>query len=333
MSERVKNALFAAITLAMAVALIVLVAANETPDDRVERIGALIKCPVCQGESIGDSPAPMATDMMTLVEERVASGATDEEIISELLGSFTGALLLDPPASGTTLALWLAPLVALALGITVVVWWKSHPGRPQSGDGPLWNRTRSPIGGLILIGGFVAIVVVAGTMLQDRASPNAGAADVKVEDLDDVSNETMEAVIAANSDIPQINGMRLALAERYFQAGDYRSAFPHYLEVAQSGAATDAEATTALIRLAWMAYDGNGEVEAAIALFDQALEISPDSEAAQYLKGQVLWCGAGESEEASDLFRSVLDNEGLDPSTRREVEADLELVTSGEGCA
>jgi tetratricopeptide (TPR) repeat protein len=140
-------------------------------------------------------------------------------------------------------------------------------------------------------------------------------------------------VIAANPDIPQINGMRLALAERYFEEGDYRSAFPHYLEVAQNGAATDAEATTALIRLAWMAYDGNGEIEAAIALFDQALAISPDSEAAQYLKGQVLWCGAGEYEAASDLFRAVLDNEGLDPSTRDEVEADLALVASGEGCA
>jgi cytochrome c-type biogenesis protein CcmH len=333
MSERLKNTLFAGLTLAMAVALIVLVATNETPDDRVERIGSLIKCPVCNGVAIGDSPAQMATDMMTLVEERVASGASDEEIIAELLGSFSGVLLLDPPPSGTTLALWLAPLGALALGITVVVWWKLHPGRPESEDEPIQNRRRTLIGGLILIGGFVATVAVAGTMLQDRASPNAGVADVNAENLDDVSNETMEAVIAASRDDPQINGMQLALAERYFEEGDYRSAFPHYLDVAQSGTATDPEAVTALIRLAWMAYDGNGEVEAAIALFDQALEISPDSEAAQYLKGQVLWCGAGEHEEASDLFRSVLDNEGLDPSTRREVEADLELATSGEGCA
>jgi cytochrome c-type biogenesis protein CcmH len=331
MSERVNSILFAAVTLAMAVALIVLVATNETPDDRVERIGSLIKCPVCQGEAIGDSPAQMATDMMTLVEERVASGATDEEIIAELLGSFSGALLLDPPASGATLALWLAPFGALVLGVTVMLWWRSHPGSLPSGESPAGSRSRRLIGGLILIGGFAAIVVIAGNLLQDRATPNAGAADITVDDLDDVSNETMEAVIAANLDIPQ--GMRLALAERYFEEGDYRSAFPHYLEVAQSGVATDAEATTALIRLAWMAYDGNGEVETAITLFDQALEISPDSEAARYLKGQVLWCGAGEHEEASDLFRAVLDNEELDPTTRREVEADLELVTAGEGCA
>lgn len=332
MSERLKNLLIAGLTLAMAIALVVLVATNESPDDRVEQIGSSIKCPVCQGEAIADSPAQMATDMMALIEERVAGGATDEEIIDELLGSFSGAVLLDPPLSGATLILWLAPIAALVAGVAVVLWWKSHPGRTAPDDRPQATRTRRLVGGLILIGGFGAIVVVAGTLLQDQAGPNEGAADVDVQDLDDVSNETMEAVIAANQDNPQINGMRLALAERYFQTGDYRAAFGHFLQVAQDEQSTDDEATTALIGLGWMAYDGNGEVDTAITLLDEALAVSPGSQTALYLKGQVLWCGAGENQQAVELFEQVLADGDLEDATRASVETDLALASAGEPC-
>ncbi|REK39528.1 MAG: cytochrome c-type biogenesis protein CcmH, partial [Actinobacteria bacterium] len=105
MSERAKNYVIAVVLVALAAFLAVLVGTSETTEDRVERIGSSIKCPVCQGEAIADSPATMATDMMALIEERVDQGATDEEIIDELLSSFSGAVLLDPPADGLTLAL------------------------------------------------------------------------------------------------------------------------------------------------------------------------------------------------------------------------------------
>lgn len=333
MSERLKNLLIAGVALAMAIALVFLVVTNESPDDRVERIGSSIKCPVCQGEAIVDSPAPMATDMMGLVEERVAQGATDEQIIDELLGSFSGAVLLDPPLSGATLILWLAPIAALLTGVAVVLWWKSHPGRPTTDERVPPTRTRRIAGAMILVGGLIAIVLVADALLQDRAAgPAEGAADVTVENLDDVSNETVEAVIAANLDNPQINGMRLALAERYFQAGDYRSAFPHFLQIAQDGTSTDDQATTALVRLGWMAFDGNGELDTAIALFDEALEVSPGFWGALYWKGQVLWC-AGENDEAVGLFEQVLADNEVEDATRPQVEADLELAASGELCS
>ena len=48
--------------------------------------------------------------------------------------------------------------------------------------------------------------------------------------LDDVTNTELEAVVAAN---PDIIGMRLALARRYFEAGDYSASFGHYFEVVQ----------------------------------------------------------------------------------------------------
>jgi cytochrome c-type biogenesis protein CcmH len=335
MSERTRNLLSITAIVLMTVILVVVVVSSPTEADRVEHLGTQIKCPVCQGESIANSPAPMARDMMALVSERVAEGASDTEIIDELLSAYSGAVLLDPPASGATLVLWVAPVVALAAGVSIIVWWRRHPGADASPEAEPQSRSRSRalVGGLILAGAFAVVVIVAGFFLQDREGPTAGVANLEGQDLSEVSNETMEAVVAANLDNPQINGMRLALAERYYEIGDYSSAFPHYLAVAEAAGASNAEVVTALVRLGWMAWDGNGEVETAIGLFDQALIIDSDSTTAMFLKGRVLWCGAGESNAAADLFSDVLADPELSEDSKALVGSSFEAVTRGEPCA
>lgn len=329
MSERTRSLLFAGALLALVAVLAVLVATNPTAVDRAESIGGRIKCPVCQGESIADSPSAMARDMMDLIAERVDAGFSDKAIIDELLDSFSGALLLDPPTSGATLVLWLAPLGALLLGALIIVWWRRHPREPEGEDAPKPRRL-VPI--LFLGTAFAAVVVIASLAIQDRAGPASGVADLGTQDLSQVSNETMEAVIASNLDNPQINAMRLALAERYFEAGEYKSAFPHYLAVAQSETATADEVVGALVRLGWMVWDGNAEAEAAIDLFDQALEVDSGSSTAKYLKGEVLWCGMGDTAQAASLFEEVLADPSLSEDARSEVETALNAVNSGEQC-
>jgi cytochrome c-type biogenesis protein CcmH len=334
MCERSRNLVSVAVILVMAVALILITSTRPASVDRVEQIGTRIKCPVCQGESIANSPSQMAEDMMDLVSERVSAGVPDQEIVDELLGSYTGAVLLDPPASGATLVLWLTPLVVLVLGIAVILWWRRHPG---SGDAeepasPQRSRTRLIIGGVVLVLVFAGIVIVAANSLQDRPAAAAGAAAIDEQDLSDVSNETMEAVIVANADDPQVNGMRLALAERYYDAGDYRSAFPHYLVVAEDPNATEAQAITALVRLGWMAYAGNGEVETATRLIDEALAIDPESSVARYVRARVVWCGTGDSEQAVETFDDLLADPDVAAETRTQIEADLELARGGGEC-
>lgn len=334
MSERSRNAVYTVLILGLMAAVVSLVLSSPTQDDRVERLGNSIKCPVCQGESIADSPSDMARDMMTLVAERVEQGLSDDDIVNELLASYSGAVLLDPPVHGPALVLWAAPVMAIFLGVGVILWWRRHPGETLPADGAKANtRRRFLVGGLVLSVAFAGIVVAAGFFVQDRTGIGSGAADVDVSNLEEVSNETMEAVIAANRDNPEINGMRLTLAERYYLAGDYRSAFPHYLAVAESARASDTEAVTALIRLGWMAWVGNGEVAPAIGMFDQALSIDSTSATARYLKGQVLWCGANRSDEAALLFQEVLDSGNLPEESLAAVETDLRAVTNGDDCS
>lgn len=333
MSDRTRNITSVAFITVMAVALILITSTRPATVDRVEQIGTRIKCPVCQGESIANSPSQMAEDMMDLVSERVSAGVPDEEIFDELLGSYTGAVLLDPPASGNTLVLWLAPLAVLVFGIAVILWWRRHPGsEAEEPPSPGRSRTRLVIGGVVLVLAFAGIVVVAAKSLQDRPAAAAGAAAIDEQDLSDVSNETMEAVIAANAEDAQVNGMRLALAERYFDEGDYRSAFPHYLVVAEDPNATGAEAITALVRLGWMAYAGNGEVETATRLIDEALAIDPESSVARYVRARVVWCGTGDTEQAIETFDDLLADPGLAAETQAQIETDLEVARGGGEC-
>lgn len=119
MSERARSLLAIAVIGVLSAFLVVAVTTAPAPEaNRSEAIGSLIKCPVCGGESIADSPAGLAQDMMGQVEELVAQGFSDEQVVDEILASYGGAQLLDPPRSGITLLLWLSPLVGLAAG-----WW------------------------------------------------------------------------------------------------------------------------------------------------------------------------------------------------------------------
>ena len=92
-----------------------LVVGERTDQDRVEALGARIRCPVCQGESIVDSPTPYAQDILAFVRERVDSGWTDDQILDYLEDRFAG-IRLDPPFSWRTALLWLAPLAVAAGG-------------------------------------------------------------------------------------------------------------------------------------------------------------------------------------------------------------------------
>ena len=333
MSERLRNITTVALLVLMAATILFLVATAPSDSDRVEAIGQRIKCPVCQGESIADSPSQMARDMMDLVAERVAAGADDDAIVDELLGSYSGAVLLDPPASGATLVLWLAPVAAVAVGGAVIYWWRRQPAAEQTDDtGPKRTQARRLIPLLALAGAFAVIVVVAGFFLQDRDGPTSGVADLAGQDLDDVSNETMEAVVAANLDHPQISGMRLALADRYRDEGNYRAAFPHYLAVAEVETSTAGQRVAALSGLAWMTWDGNGEAETALGLLDRALEIQPGSVPVRFLEARILRC-SGTMDGSEQVLSDLLDEPGLTEEWRSAVTDELTAVGAGEACA
>ena len=117
-----REAIRLAVTAVLMVFVVGSVVVADTPEqDRALAIGSRIRCPVCQGEPIADSPSDYARDMMSLVRERIDEGYSDDQIEDELLASFSGSQLLDPPMTASTIALWVVPLVVLVGGTWVMV--------------------------------------------------------------------------------------------------------------------------------------------------------------------------------------------------------------------
>ena len=121
MSDILRRRLSGVVSLLLAGVVVWGLATGEpTEVDRVEALGSRIKCPVCQGESIVDSPSAYAGDILALVEEQVDAGWSDDEIVTYLEERFAG-ISLDPEFSGSTIALWLLPVAALGIGAATVL--------------------------------------------------------------------------------------------------------------------------------------------------------------------------------------------------------------------
>ena len=107
--------------LALLVALLPLVAHADATDDAVRRVGLKLQCPVCEGQTVADSPSGLAQDMRAVIRARVLAGATDQQILDEFVASYGDAILTDPPKRGISLGVWFGPLVALVLGTGLLV--------------------------------------------------------------------------------------------------------------------------------------------------------------------------------------------------------------------
>ena len=84
---------------------------------RARAISRGLRCPVCQGEDIDDSNAPISRDLRLLVRERLVAGDSDEEVVDYIVARYGEFVLFNPRASGSGLILWLAgPAMLLAGG-------------------------------------------------------------------------------------------------------------------------------------------------------------------------------------------------------------------------
>jgi len=131
-SRGVRRILAGTVMAALAIVVVVgIVMGEDSERDRIQALGQRIKCPVCQGEPIADSPAETSTAMMDIVAERVAAGETDDQIIDYFVSRYGPGILLDPPFRGRTLAVWLLPVVALGAGIVMIMGRRRSPARAQ----------------------------------------------------------------------------------------------------------------------------------------------------------------------------------------------------------
>ncbi len=93
---------------------------QETLDQRVHDVASQLKCPVCQGESVADSPALISQQMRALIRRQLQSGMTEQQSIQYFRTRYGDRILWSPPQQGFTLLAWIVPPVVLLLGALIV---------------------------------------------------------------------------------------------------------------------------------------------------------------------------------------------------------------------
>ena len=110
-------------------------------------VSSQLRCPVCQGLSIGDSPSSMAAKMRGEVNDLLAAGYTEGQVLSYFERSYGQLVRLEPSFAGVNWLVWLGPLAVLLLGAFMI--WRAMsrnsstpvPAAPAaaSADDPLLN--------------------------------------------------------------------------------------------------------------------------------------------------------------------------------------------------
>jgi cytochrome c-type biogenesis protein CcmH len=83
---------------------------------RVKEVSAILRCPVCQGLSIQDSPSELSLQMKDVVRQQLREGKSEEEVKAYFVSKYGEWILLEPKASGINLVVYALPVVLVVLG-------------------------------------------------------------------------------------------------------------------------------------------------------------------------------------------------------------------------
>ena len=108
------------VILLIVMAVAPMAAHADALDDGVRRIALQLQCPVCEGETVADSPSGLAADMRGVIRSKLQAGESDQQILNEFVASYGDGILTEPPKRGISLGVWVGPLIGLALGAGVL---------------------------------------------------------------------------------------------------------------------------------------------------------------------------------------------------------------------
>ena len=86
-------------------------------DRKAREIADQLRCPVCRGVPISESPSSLAQDMTTVIRQKLAEGQTEEQILNYFVEHYGEWILLKPKPHGLNLVIWILPYVLLVSGI------------------------------------------------------------------------------------------------------------------------------------------------------------------------------------------------------------------------
>ncbi|HVR27952.1 MAG TPA: cytochrome c-type biogenesis protein [Thermoanaerobaculia bacterium] len=132
--------------------------AGEELESRTRALASRMRCPVCQGLPIADSPSASALAMVSQTRDLLARGYTEKQVLDYFVRAYGEFVLLEPTTKGFNLVVWLLPVAGLLLGAALIARRLrstrraarsgADPSRPDGDDDldPYLERVRSEIG-------------------------------------------------------------------------------------------------------------------------------------------------------------------------------------------
>ncbi|MFN7134917.1 MAG: cytochrome c-type biogenesis protein CcmH [Myxococcales bacterium] len=113
-------------------------------EQRTHEVGLLIRCPVCQGSSIADSPSDTAQNMKREVRDLLSQGFDEDQVLRYFELAYGEFVRLQPKAEGVNVLVWIGPGVLLLLGLGLVANTLRQHKRAADDAGPVPGRDTLP---------------------------------------------------------------------------------------------------------------------------------------------------------------------------------------------
>jgi tetratricopeptide (TPR) repeat protein len=268
----------------------------------------------------------LVTEELDDVDRQVAAGDLDEATAETLRTKYVAELDQLIQERGQE------PLADVARGLAVPPGSQGTQGVPARLSPLKGGRLKDGrLSGRALVG--TAIVVVAITVIgvfavNSLTGPSTAGTEGVVSDvitgdgpidLSEISNEELESVVAQN---PNVVGMRLALARRYFEDGDFDSALDHYMVILE-----EEQHPEALANVGWMTYI-SGRPDIALGYVEAALERQPGSITAIWFLGNIQFT-LGDRDAAIEALTTIIDAEGVPVDVKQSARALLLELDAG----
>lgn len=95
--------------------------ADSILDARTAAVASQLRCPVCQGLSIQDSPSELSQQMRAVVKDQLRAGKTPDEVKAYFISKYGEWILLEPKPHGFNILVYAMPIALVIAGLVVIV--------------------------------------------------------------------------------------------------------------------------------------------------------------------------------------------------------------------
>lgn len=102
-------------------------------DQLTAQVAAQLRCPVCRNQSVLESSATLSQEMQREIRRRLAAGDSPAEVKQYFVSRYGEWILLQPPAEGINLLVYILPALALLAGLVLA--WRQIRSWAAAGEG------------------------------------------------------------------------------------------------------------------------------------------------------------------------------------------------------